>query len=99
MSRYPLLEYMGFDNDISDGVEKMRAAIPLVEIVRLHQHTKNPLKYVHTNSNYGHLSSMPSSDTQYLYLAALENNSWVSESGIAKICPYFDFVCTYFSEF
>ena len=26
VSSYPLLEYMGFDTDISDGVAKMRSA-------------------------------------------------------------------------
>ena len=55
---------MGFGSDVSDGVVKMRAAILMGEIFRLHQRTKNPLKYVHTNSNYGHLVSMPDSDTQ-----------------------------------
>ena len=49
VSGYPLLESMGFDTDISDGVTKMRAADRLGEIVRLHQCTNNPLKYVHTN--------------------------------------------------
>ena len=49
VSSYPLIESMGFDTDISDGVTKMRAEDLLGEIVRLHQHTKNPLKYVHTN--------------------------------------------------
>ena len=48
MSSYPLLESMGFDTDISDGVAKRRAAALLGYIVCLHQRTKNPLKYVHT---------------------------------------------------
>ena len=55
---------MGFYNDISDGVAKMRAATLLVDIFRLHQHTKNSLKYVHTNSKYGHLSALQAYDTQ-----------------------------------
>ena len=55
---------MGFDNDISDGVAKIRAATLLGEIVRLHQRTKNLLKHVHTNSKYGHLVAIPDYDTQ-----------------------------------
>ena len=46
---YPLLESIGFDTDVSDGVAKMRAVTLLREIVRLHQCTKNPLKYIYTN--------------------------------------------------
>ena len=49
VSIYPMLEYMGVDTDISDGVSKMRASTFLGDIVRLHQHTKNMLRYVHTN--------------------------------------------------
>ena len=64
MSSYPLLESMGFGTDISDGVAKMRSATLLGEIVCLHQHTKNPLRYVHTNSKYGHLVAIPDSDNQ-----------------------------------
>ena len=47
VSIYPILEYMGVDTDISDGVSKMRASTILGDIVRLHQHTKNMLRYVH----------------------------------------------------
>ena len=50
VSNYPLLESIGFDTDIYDGVAKMRAATILGKIVYLHQNTKNTLKYVHTNS-------------------------------------------------
>ena len=64
VSSYPLLEYVGFDTDIYDGVAKMRAAAPLGDIFHLHQCTKNPLKYVHTNSKYGNLVAIPDSDTQ-----------------------------------
>ena len=64
VSRYPLLESMGFDADISDGVAKMRAATLLGDIARLHQRTKYPLMYVHTNSNYEYLVAIPDSDTQ-----------------------------------
>ena len=63
-SGYPLLESMGFDTDISDGVAKIRAATILGETVRLHQHTKNPLNYVHTKSKYERLVVMPASYTQ-----------------------------------
>ena len=41
----------------------MRAATLLVEIFRLHQRTKNPLKYARTNSNYGNLVAIPTSGT------------------------------------
>ena len=52
---------MVFDTGIYDGVKKMRASTLLGEIVRLHQRTKDPLKYVHTNSEYGNLVSIPAS--------------------------------------
>ena len=55
---------MGFDTAISNGVKKIRAATLLGDIVRLRQCTKNLLKYVHINSNYGHLVAIPASDTQ-----------------------------------
>ena len=64
MYRYPLLEYMGFGDDISDGVLKIRAATLLGGIIRLHQRIRNPLNYVHTNSNYGNIVPMPDSDTK-----------------------------------
>ena len=44
VSGYPLVEYMGFGTDISDGVAKMRAATLLGDIFRLRQRTNNPLK-------------------------------------------------------
>ena len=44
---------MDLDTDISDGVAKMRAATLLGEIVRLHQCTKNLLKYVQKNQSMG----------------------------------------------
>ena len=49
VSRHPLLECIGFDIDISDGVAKMRASTLLGELFRLHHCTKTPLNYVHTN--------------------------------------------------
>ena len=61
---YPMIESMGFETDISDGVKKMRAATILGDIFCLHQHTKNMLKYVHTNSKYGHLIAIPASYIQ-----------------------------------
>ena len=64
VSSYPLLESMGVDTDIYYGVAKMRAATILGKIVHLHQNTKNTLKYVHTNSKYGDIISIPASDTQ-----------------------------------
>ena len=48
VSSYSLLEYMGVDTDISDGVAKMRAATLLGDIVCLHQRNKNPLNYFYT---------------------------------------------------
>ena len=62
LSIYPVLESMGFDTDISVGVGKMRAYTLLGEIIRLHQSTKNPLKYVHKNSKYGNLVAITDSD-------------------------------------
>ena len=55
VSIYPLLESMGFDTDIYDGVAKMMSATLLEDIVRIHKLTKNLLKYVHTNSKYGYI--------------------------------------------
>ena len=49
VSSYELLEFVGFDTDISYGSAKIRAATHLGDNVRLHQRTKNTLKYVHTN--------------------------------------------------
>ena len=37
---YPLIESIGFDTDISDGITKMRAATILIEIFHLHQYTE-----------------------------------------------------------
>ena len=39
------------------------------------------------------------SSIQTFSLAALENYYWFSESVIATICPYFEFVWTYFRGF
>ena len=55
---------MVFNTDISDGVAKVRAVTIWGEIVRLHQRTKNKLKYVHTNLKYGNLFSITSYATQ-----------------------------------
>ena len=63
VSSYPLLESMGFDNDIYYGVVKMRAATILGDIVSLNQCIKNPLKYVQTKSKYGHLVAIIDYDT------------------------------------
>ena len=46
---------MVFNTDIYDGVAKMMSATLLEEIVRLHQLTGNPLKFVSTNSKYGYI--------------------------------------------
>ena len=64
VSSYHLLECIGFDTDISDGVVKLRVANILGEIVRLCKCTKTPLKYVHKNSKYGHLVAIPAYDNQ-----------------------------------
>ena len=79
MSSYLIIESMGFDIDISDGFAKMRAANILGEIVRLHQHTKNPLKYVDTNSKYGHIVAIPASDTNESFSGAARYKGWVDE--------------------
>ena len=64
VSSYLLLYSMVFDTEISDEVAKMRAVTLLGEIIRLHQCTKNPLKYLHAYSKYGHIVAIPASDTQ-----------------------------------
>ena len=68
---------MGFDTDISDGVAKMSAATLLGKIVRLHQHTKNPLKYVHTNSNYGHIFVIKTSERWEFFSRSARDKGWV----------------------
>ena len=55
----------------------MRAATLLGDIVRLHQHTKNPLRYVHTNSKYGHLIAILASDTREKFSRAARDKGWV----------------------
>ena len=77
VSSYPLLEYMGFYTDIYDEASKMRSATLLGEIFHLHQRTKNPLKYVHTNSKYGHLVAIPDSDTQESFSRSVRYKVWV----------------------
>ena len=67
---------MGFDTDISDGVTKMRAATILGDIVRLRQRTKNLMKYVHTNSNYGHIVAIPASGTQEFFSITERDKVW-----------------------
>ena len=64
---------MGFDTDMSDGFEKMMAGTLLREIVRLNQHTKNMLEYVHTKSKYGYIVAMPYSDSQESFSRAVPN--------------------------
>ena len=77
---FPLLESIVFDTDIYDGVAKMRAATLLGEILRPHQQTKNPLKYAHTDSNYGHLVAIPTSETQESFSRAARDKVWVDKN-------------------
>ena len=70
---------MGFDNYIYDGVVKMRAATLLGDIVHLHQRTKDPMKYVHTNSNYRHLVAITDSDTQESFSRSAIYKGWVEK--------------------
>ena len=79
VSSYPILESMGFDTGISDGVTKMRAATLLGDIFRLHQRTKNSLKYVHTYSKYGNLVAIPASDTQEKLSISARDKGWVDK--------------------
>ena len=76
---YPLLEYMDFCTDISDGVAKIGEATLLGDIFCLRQFTKNPLKHVHTNSKYGHLVSIPDSDTKESFSRAARDKLWVDK--------------------
>ena len=51
----------------------------MLEIVRLRQRTKSPLKYVHTSSKYGHIFAIPASDTQELFSRAERDKDWVDK--------------------
>ena len=55
---------MGLDTAIFYGVAKMVSATLLGDIFRLRQCTKNMLKYIHKNSRYGYLVTIPASDTR-----------------------------------
>ena len=79
VSSYPMIESMGFCTDISDGVSKLRASTLLGDIVLLRQFTKNTLKYVHTQSKYGHMVAIPDSDTQELFSRAARDKVWVDK--------------------
>ena len=57
----------------------MSTSTLLGEIVCLHQHTKNPLKYVYTNSNYGHLVAMTASVTHESFSRATIYKGWVDK--------------------
>ena len=80
MSIYLLLESIGFDTGISDGVAKIRAATLLGEILLLHQHTKPPLNYIHTNSKYGNCVAIPDSDIQESFSRAARDKGWVDKT-------------------
>ena len=95
VSIYPLLESMGFDTDIYDGVEKIISATLLEDIVRLHQLTKNPLKCVHKNSKYGYLVVILDSDTWEWFSLSTRYKGWVdkiilhySDRKEVKMCPW-----------
>ena len=79
VSSYLLIESMGFDTDIYDGVTNIRASTILGDIVHLHQRTKNPLKYVHKNSKYGHIVTIPDYDTQESFSRAARDKVWVEK--------------------
>ena len=79
VSRYPLLESMGFDTDISDVVTKIREATLLGDIFRLHQLTNNPLKYVNKNSKYGHIVVISDSDTPDFFQGLQETKSGLTK--------------------
>ena len=70
---------MGFDTYISDGVANIRPDTILGEIFFLHQHTTNPLKYVHKNSKYGHLVAITDSDNYELFSRAEIDKVWVDK--------------------
>ena len=79
VSSYPLIEYMGFDTDISCGVKKMRAATLLEWIVRLYQCNRNTLNFFHTNSKYGHLVVRQASYDQEPLSRAAIDKVWIDE--------------------
>ena len=70
---------MGLYTGVSDVVAKICADTILEDIVRLNQRTKNPLKYVHTNSKYGHIFSIPASDTQESFSISARDKVWVDK--------------------
>ena len=70
---------MSFYADVSGGVEKLRVATHLGEFVRTHQLTKNLLNYVHTNSDYGHIVEITSSETQESFSRSAKEKLWVEE--------------------
>ena len=68
VASYPLLEYMGFDTDISDGVAKMRTATLLGDIFCLH--------HVHRKSNYEHLLAILDFSTQESFSRTARDKGW-----------------------
>ena len=57
----------------------MRSATILEGIVWLHQLTKNPLKYVHTNSNYGYIVVIIDSDNWGFFSRYARDKGWVDK--------------------
>ena len=57
----------------------MKVATLLVDIVRLHQRTKNPLRYVQTNSKYGHIVAIPDYDAQEYSSRSEIEKVWVEK--------------------
>ena len=67
---------MGFDTRISDVFVKMRVSTILQDVVRLHQCTKTPLKYVYTSSKYGNSFAIPDSSTQESFSISARDKGW-----------------------
>ena len=57
----------------------MRATTLLGDIDHLHQRTKTPLKYVHTNSKYGHIFAITYSETHESFWRYARDKGWVEK--------------------
>ena len=72
-----LCQNIWFYTHIYDEVAKMMSATLLEDILRIHQLTKNPLNYVHTNSKYGCIVVILDSDSWSLFSISVIHKGWV----------------------
>ena len=79
VSSYPMIASMGLDSDMSDEVANMRSATLLGDIACFHQHTKNSLNYVHTNSKYEYIVAIPAADALESFSVSAREKGWVDK--------------------